>query len=120
MEETAVRDWVRRYARLKARKQAIEAEMGELRQRIIEFCNREAPAGFQSGSYRVRLVRQERKEYDDHKLYGALPDPALWRLVSRADADKIAGLLKIGVLTPEQLADTYAVRHITLLQIEKT
>ena len=119
MDELAVREWVRKYARLKKRKQEIEAEMSRLRGRIIEFCNREGQNEFQSGSYQVKLVRQERKEYDDQKLYDALADPDVWKLVSKADAEKIAGLLKIGVLTPELLADTYTVKRITLLQIEK-
>ncbi|MNI09994.1 hypothetical protein D3C73_630840 [compost metagenome] len=47
------------------------------------------------GGYRVKTVFQERKEYDDIKLYEALPDPEVWRMLSKADSSKVASLIKL-------------------------
>ncbi|GJM69622.1 hypothetical protein HMSSN036_18380 [Paenibacillus macerans] len=40
-------------------------------------------------------------------------------MISKADAQKVAGLIKLNVIPEERLKDTYATKRITLLQVEK-
>lgn len=119
MDELERHELVKKYARLKKRKNEIDSELERLRKRIIDYCEQEQLTEFESGRYQVRLVRQERREYDDQKLYDALPDPDVWRLISRADSAKIAGMLKLNVLTPEILKDTFTLKTVTLLHVDK-
>ncbi|MNC77770.1 hypothetical protein D3C75_1298190 [compost metagenome] len=67
----------------------------------------------------MKLVTQNRKEYDDEKLFNTLADPQVWRLLSRADPAKVASLAKLNVITEEKLAGTYTVKAVTLLQVDK-
>ncbi|MDF2717967.1 MAG: hypothetical protein K0R28_4892, partial [Paenibacillus sp.] len=53
------------------------------------------------------------------KLYEALPDPDVWRLLSKPDTSKIASLVHLNVISEEKLKDTYSVKNVTLLQVEK-
>ncbi|MOA49133.1 hypothetical protein D3C78_1719820 [compost metagenome] len=71
------------------------------------------------GGYRVKTVFQERKEYDDIKLYEALPDPEVWRMLSKADSSKVASLIKLNVISEDKIIDTYFVKKVTLLQVDK-
>lgn len=108
-----------RYYQLKRERQAIEQEMAALRRGIIAYCGQRNWNETETGGYRVKIVDQTRREYDDDKLLAALPDPALWRLASSADAAKIAGLLRLKVLTEEMLRGTYAEKRVQLLHVEK-
>ncbi|GIP10205.1 hypothetical protein J1TS5_23750 [Paenibacillus macerans] len=110
---------VKRYYQLKQQQKEAELEMAELRSEILKHCLEQGTAELEIGNYRVKTVIQERKEYDDQKLYEALPDPEVWRLISKADAQKVAGLIKLNVIPEERLKDTYATNRITLLQVEK-
>ncbi|CAM4226788.1 hypothetical protein P4H94_01130 [Paenibacillus macerans] len=110
---------VKRYYQLKQQQKEAELEMAELRSEILKHCLEQGAAELEIGNYRVKTVIQERKEYDDQKLYEALPDPEVWRLISKADAQKVAGLIKLNVIPEERLKDTYATKRITLLQVEK-
>jgi hypothetical protein len=40
-------------------------------------------------------------------------------MLSKSDPAKIAGLIKLGVIKEERLQDTYALKEITLLQVDK-
>lgn len=111
---------VRRYYQLKKKQKEIEQELTELRGQIIGHCSEQGRSELAIGSYRVRLVAQERREYDDRKLYDALNDAEAWRLVSRADPAKLAGVVKMNVISEEALQGTYATKKVTLLQVEKT
>ncbi|MNJ02336.1 hypothetical protein D3C73_1622670 [compost metagenome] len=62
---------------------------------------------------------QQRKEYDDQKLYAILPDPEIWRLLSKVDNNKLKSLLKLNVLSEEQISSAVTVKPITLLQVDK-
>lgn len=108
-----------RYFELKQQHKSIEQELSELRTEITGYLAEHNFTELRLGDYKVKLVLQERKEYDENKLYQALPDPELWRLTSRPDASKIASLLKLNVITEQQLKDTYSIKPITLLHIEK-
>ncbi|GBF75646.1 hypothetical protein PA598K_04067 [Paenibacillus sp. 598K] len=108
-----------RYYRLKQRIRQMEEEAAGLRSEILAFCAAEGVMEMEAGGCRVRVVQQDRKEYDDERLYKALPDAKVWRMLSKADPAKVASLVKLNVLKEEGLADTYTVKRISLLQVDK-
>lgn len=110
---------VARYFELKQQQREIEQELGELRASLLAYAEANGSAGWENESYRVKIVEQERREYDDHKLFEALPDPSLWRLLSRADGAKIASLVKLDVLSEASLRGTYSVKPVSALSVEK-
>ncbi|MDF9843018.1 MULTISPECIES: hypothetical protein [unclassified Paenibacillus] len=110
---------VQHYYKLKAKHKEIEKELAELRQEIVAYCAAQGDTDTVIGNYRVKLVTQNRKEYDDEKLYNTLADPQVWRLLSRADPAKVASLAKLKVIAEDKLTDTYTVKEVTLLQVEK-
>lgn len=110
---------VKRYYELKQKQKELEQELAGLRTEILEHAGELDAQEWEAGSYRVKLVMQERKEYDEEKLYQALPDPLVWRLLSKPDAAKIAGLVKLRVISEEKLKDTYVTRNVPLLHIER-
>jgi hypothetical protein len=67
----------------------------------------------------VKIYFQERKEYDDIKLYEALPDPDLWRMLSKADPSKITSLIKLQIISEEKIKDAISLKPITVLQVDK-
>lgn len=110
---------VRRYYQLKQKQKEIEQELAELRGQIMSYCEGQGVTDTEIGSYRVRIIAQDRREYDDQKLYAALPDADVWRLISKADTSKIAGMVKQNVLTEELLQNTYAMKKVASLQVER-
>ena len=110
---------VRRYYQLKQKQKQIEQELAELRGRIVSYCEEQGVADTEIGRYRVRIIAQDRREYDDQKLYAALPDADVWRLISKADSSKIAGMVKQNVLTEEILQDTYTMKKVASLLVER-
>jgi len=110
---------IQRYYKLKQQQKEIEQELSLLRGDITAYCAEQGLTELESGSYRVKLVLQERKEYNDNKLYEALPDPDIWRMLSKPDPAKISSLLKLGVISDAVLKDAFATKSITLLQVER-
>lgn len=110
---------LRRYYQLKQKQKELEQELSELRGQIIEHCQQQGVQELEAGTFRAKLVLQDRKEFDEQKLYEALPDPDVWRLLSKPDASKIAGLIKLNVISEDAIKDTYAAKRITILQVEK-
>ncbi|WP_276356355.1 hypothetical protein [Cohnella caldifontis] len=110
---------VGRYFQLKQKQREIEQELSELRQQILDHCAESGVTDTEIGRYRVRVIAQDRREYDDEKLYQALPDAEVWRLVSKADPSKIAGLVKLNVISEEKLRETYTMKKISSLQVER-
>ncbi|WP_178382835.1 hypothetical protein [Paenibacillus sp. P46E] len=110
---------VQQYYKLKAKQKELEKELGEIRQDILAFCAEQGVVDCEIGGYRVKLVTQNRKEYDDDKLYQTLSDPEVWRLLSKADPAKIASLVKLNIIGEEKITHTYAVKTVTLLQVDK-
>jgi hypothetical protein len=108
-----------RYYELKQRQREIEKELNELRGEITKYCAGQGLKVWDAGSHLVKIVLQDRKEYDDNKLFNALPDPSIWKMLSKADPTKIASLIKLNVLNEERLRQTYTTKTITLLQVEK-
>jgi hypothetical protein len=110
---------VRRYYQQKQKQKEIDQELAELRNEILNFLTEQGTNELEVGSHKVKIVVQERKEYDDTKLFEALPDPDLWRMLSKPDTSKIASLLKLNVITEEKLKDTFATKTVRLLQVDK-
>jgi len=108
-----------RYCELKELIREAEKELAQLREELLRECRERETAELSAGGYRLKLIAQLRKEFDDRKLYDSLLDPELWRLASRADPGKIASLLKLGVLQERQLAGTFATKEITLVTVER-
>lgn len=110
---------ISRYYQLKQKNKSIEQELAELKEQIVQHLNNENVTDQTIGTYRVRLVQSERKEYHETLLFNALPDPELWRMLSKPDQGKITGLIKVGALKEEQLKDTYTVKQQVALIIDK-
>lgn len=110
---------VRRFYQLKKKQKELDQELAGLREQILAHCAAQGVSEAEIGGYRVRIVAQERREYDDQKLYQALPDAEVWRLASRADPSKIAGLVRLNVLNEAILEDTYSLKKVALLQVER-
>ncbi|WP_203457071.1 hypothetical protein [Paenibacillus tepidiphilus] len=110
---------VKQYFKLKAKQKELEQELAILRQEIVAHCQETEQQETVIGSYRVKLVTQQRKEFDDEKLYHALPDPQVWRLLSKTDPAKVAGLIKLNILSEAAIAHTYELKTVTLLHVDK-
>ncbi len=110
---------VKRYYLLKQKHKEIEKELTELRADILSHCSEKGVSELEIGSFKLKVVLQDRKEYDENKLYEALPDPGMWRLLSKSDNSKISSLLKLNVISEEQIKDTFTVKQIALLQVDK-
>nr|WP_240353741.1 hypothetical protein [Cohnella algarum] len=103
----------------KAQKET-EEKLASLRAAILaEFDSGNGSSERLVGDYRVKIVVQERREYDDDKLYEALPDPDVWRLLSRADPAKVAALIKLNVITEEAVRGAFAVKKVPALQVDR-
>ncbi|ASA21159.1 hypothetical protein [Paenibacillus donghaensis] len=110
---------VQHYYRLKQKQKELEQEVAELRREIMAYCSEQGQTETVIGSYKVKLIAQNRKEYDDSKLYDTLTDPEVWRLLSRTDPSKVASLTKLNVISEEQIRHTYSLKTVTLLQVDK-
>ena len=110
---------LKQYYQLKQKQKEIEQELLQLRNEILDYSAAQQVSQFEAGSYKAKLVYQERKEYDDNKLYQALPEPDMWRLLSKSDSSKIASLIKLNVITEELIKDTFSIKNITLLQVDR-
>lgn len=110
---------VQQYYRLKQKQKEIEKELAELRQDILSYCSEQGETETEIGSYKVKLVMQNRKEYDDLKLYETLSDPEVWRMLSKTDPAKVASLTKLNVISEDKIMHTYSLKTVTLLQVDK-
>lgn len=110
---------VQQYYKLKQKQKEIETELTELRQEILSYCTEQGTTEAEIGSYKVKLVTQNRKEYDDMKLYETLSDPEVWRMLSKTDPTKVTSLIKLNVIPEDKIQHTFTIKTITLLQVDK-
>ncbi|NUU57714.1 hypothetical protein HP548_26880 [Paenibacillus taichungensis] len=110
---------VQTYFELKQQQKEIEQRLSVLRDEIVGYCEEQGVYETQVGGYTVKTVLQHRKEYDDQKLYASLPDPDIWRLLSKVDSHKLKSLIKLNILTEEQISPACTVKPVTLLQVDK-
>ncbi|MBO8163387.1 MAG: hypothetical protein H0Z34_06660 [Brevibacillus sp.] len=108
---------VSRFFQLKELQREVETELEQLRKQIIEFFPDSDVR--EVGEYRVSVTYQERREYDGDRLFQALPDPAVWKLLSKPDPAKISGLLKLRVIPEQVLVGTYDLRRTPILRVQK-
>lgn len=106
-----------RYYELKEIQKQVEQELGELRSKLLESCP--DTDGCEAGAYKMTVTYQERREYNDDRLYNALPDASLWRLMSKADTGKINSLLKLNVIPEAWLDGTYETKQTPVLRVQK-
>ncbi|MGG1663027.1 hypothetical protein [Brevibacillus sp. NRS-1366] len=106
-----------RYYELKEIQKLVEEELNVLRNELIESYAEAGSA--EEGEYKLSISYQERREFNDERLYNSLPDPSLWRLMSRADTGKIASLLKLNVIHEQMLTGTYVQRKVPVLRVQK-
>ncbi|MDQ0917562.1 hypothetical protein [Paenibacillus sp. V4I5] len=110
---------LKRYYQLKQKQKEIEQELTELRNDIITYLSEQNVTELEIGRHKAKIILQDRKEYDDNKLYEALPDAGVWRMLSKSDSSKITSLLKLNVISEEKIKDTYSVKTVSLLQVDK-
>lgn len=110
---------VQAYFELKQQQKEIEQQLSVLRDEIVAYCAQQGVYETEVGGYKVKTVLQHRKEYDDQKLYASLPDPEIWRSLSKVDSHKLKSLIKLNVLSEEQVSPACTVKQVTLLQIDK-
>ncbi|MEC0124660.1 hypothetical protein [Paenibacillus pabuli] len=110
---------VQTYFELKQQQKEIEQRLTVLRDEIVGYCEKQGVYELQVGGYAVKTVLQHRKEYDDQKLYASLPDPDIWRLLSKVDSHKLKSLIKLNILSEEQVSSACTVKPVTLLQVDK-
>ena len=108
---------VARYYELKELQKQLEDELNELRGKLIDAYAEVGSA--EEGDYKLSISYQERREFNDEKLYNSLSDPSLWRLMSRADTGKISSLLKLNVIHEQMLAGTYEQKKVPVLRVQK-
>ncbi|GAS83444.1 hypothetical protein [Paenibacillus amylolyticus] len=110
---------VQTYFDLKQQQKDIEQQLSVLRDEIVVYCAEQGVYETQVGGYTVKTVLQNRKEYDDQKLYASLPDPDIWRLLSKVDSHKLKSLIKLNILSEDQISPACTVKQVTLLQVDK-
>lgn len=106
-----------RFHELKQLRKQIDDEIDRLREEFLEQF--QEPTKLDQGDYQLRVTYQEKREYDDNKLYNALPDPTIWRLVSKVDPAKVTSLLKLNIIGEHILADTYELKKVPYIQVQK-
>lgn len=106
-----------RYYELKQAEKQLQEEIESLRKEILAL--HPEPGKVEAGDYLLQVTVQEKREYDDQKLYQSLPDHDFWRLVSRADNTKINAMLKAQILREEWLNNTYETRQTLAIRVQK-
>lgn len=119
MDEQQLSGKIQQYMKLKEQKVHLEQQLKEIRDQLVAYCHERKKTEMKSGAYRVKLVLQQRREYDDRKLYEALSDADVWRMLSRADPAKIASLVKLNVLSEQTLEGTYTLKPVTKLLVDR-
>lgn len=105
-----------RYCELKTRIKQMEEELDSLREEIVTAYP--ADVEFQLQDYTLKLIYQDKKQYDDQLLFAALPDPELWKAVFKADPAKISALVKTNIIPEKCLEGTYKVSRSPYLYVK--
>ncbi|WP_316244862.1 hypothetical protein [Paenibacillus antibioticophila] len=108
-----------RYFEIKVLQKELDQELSELRQQILESCKEQDSNRLELENYEIKLIVQQRREYDENRLYETLPDLELWRMLSKPDNSKISSLIKLKIISEEKIKDTYAVKNVTVVQVDK-
>ncbi|KIL40943.1 hypothetical protein SD70_09880 [Gordoniibacillus kamchatkensis] len=107
-----------RYCDLKLRHKEIEEELEELRKEIVAMY--QDSSDIKINDYTLKIVYQDKKSYDNQKVFDSLPDPELWKNVSKVDGAKITALIKAEILSEAMLEGTYTVSKVPYLYVHKS
>ena len=107
-----------RYCALKTEMGRLEDELDALREEIIAAYAEDAD--IRVGGYRLKIIYQEKKQYNEQLLFDALPDPELWKHVSKADPAKISSLIQANVLSEKLIRGTYRVSRTPYLYVDRS
>ncbi|WP_346779343.1 hypothetical protein [Paenibacillus brevis] len=108
-----------RYFEIKVLQKELDQELSGLRQQILDSCKEQDSNRLELENYEIKLIVQQRREYDENRLYETLPDLELWRMLSKPDNSKISSLIKLKIISEEKIKDTYAVKNVTVVQVDK-
>lgn len=108
-----------RYFEIKVLQKELDQELSELRQQILDSFKEQDSNRLELENYEIKLIVQQRREYDENRLYETLPDLELWRMLSKPDNSKISSLIKLKIISEEKIKDTYAVKNVTVVQVDK-
>jgi hypothetical protein len=106
---------LKRFCELKMQHKKLEEEMEALRAEIIGAYP--ADVQIQLQDYTLKLVYQEKKQYNDQLLFDAFPDPELWKALFKADSAKISALVKTNIISEKLLEGTYRVTRTPFLYV---
>ncbi len=106
---------LRRFCELKTQQKKLEEELESLRKEIITAYP--ADVQFQLQDYTLKIIYQDKKQYNDQLLIDALPDPELWKVLFKADSAKISALVKANILSEKSLEGTYRVNRTPFLYV---
>jgi hypothetical protein len=95
----------------------IDDELEELRNDIITMYQDSEDIEIQD--YTLKIVYQDKKNYNESLIFDSLPDPELWKHVSKVDSSKIAALIKANMISEDMLKGTYTVTRVPYLYVHK-
>lgn len=106
-----------RYCELKEQRDKLDEELENLREELIaahaESCE------LRIGEYTLKILYQEKRKYMEQQLFDALPDPSLWKHVSKPDGAKISALVRANVLPEKLLQGTYEIVRMPYVYVQK-
>lgn len=108
---------IARFFELKTHIKQLEEELDQIRRDLLQ--QYPDPCTMEIGEYKLVISHQERREYDENRLYNKLPDASLWRLLSKVDPAKVNSMLKVNVINEDTLQDTYQTKKVPLLKVQK-
>jgi hypothetical protein len=95
----------------------IDDELEELRNDIITMYQDSEELEIQD--YTLKIVYQDKKNYNESLIFDSLPDPQLWKNVSKVDSSKIAALINANMISEDMLKGTYTVTRVPYLYVHK-
>ncbi|RKP46703.1 hypothetical protein D7Z26_24145 [Cohnella endophytica] len=107
---------LKRFCELKTQQKKIEEELEELRKEIIAAYPGDVQ--FQLDGYTLKIIYQDKRHYDDAKLFEAVPDPELWKALFKADSSKISAFVKTSLLSEKLLEGTYKTSRTPFLYVQ--
>lgn len=110
---------LRQYYAIRLQQTELDKEAERLRADIMEHLDREGAAEVLAGEFKASVISAEQREYDDRLVYETIPDPELWKLVSKVDAGKVKSLVQLGVLSDDGLRGTYRIKSVRRLSVKK-
>ncbi|WP_159888300.1 hypothetical protein [Paenibacillus puerhi] len=106
-----------RYCELKEQQKRLEDELESIRKDIVAMYAETSEVKI--NDYTLKIIYQEKKQFNDQLLFEALPDPELWKNISKVDPAKISALLKADIITGEMLEGTYSTIRIPYVYVSK-